>query len=201
MQQVIKNTTQHFEEFHYSKAKAEIDLFFWRHFCDYYLEIVKDRLYKPEVHGNDSRLAGQMTLNHVLLGILKMFAPVMPFITEEVYSWYFANNKDNKHESLHTKEWPEYDKNLTLKDEQISGDLACNIISAVRKFKSDNQVSQKQVVEKLIISDKETELTPILSDLKMTLSIKEIVFEKTDAIPAGENLFVDATLEKTEKEV
>lgn len=188
----VKLATDYLDEFAFHKATAEVEKFFWL-FCDYYLEIVKDRLYKPEVHGEDSRLAGQMTLHHVLLGLLKMFGPVMPFITEEVHSWHYALDEKD---SLHTKSWPEYSEDLTYAEEKLSGDIACNIISAVRKFKSDNQASQKVVVEKLIISGKEKELTSVLDDIKMTVSAEEIVFQDTKAIPASEDLFVDVTLAK-----
>ena len=93
LQKVIKSATESFEKYEYSKVKSEVDIFFWQSFCDQYLEIVKDRLYKPELRGIEQRKSGQQALFVTLRDILKMIAPIMPHITEEVYQLYFKDKE------------------------------------------------------------------------------------------------------------
>ena len=93
---LIKDSTKNFKEYEYSKAKLDTEKFFWSDFCDNYLEIVKKRVYQGE--GN-SKLSAQYTLYYSLLKILKLIAPIMPFITEEIYQEYFRKNEKEK--SIH----------------------------------------------------------------------------------------------------
>ncbi|MCX6695063.1 MAG: valine--tRNA ligase, partial [Candidatus Altiarchaeota archaeon] len=78
LSKVIQTSTDAFDKYEYSRTKAEIEKFFWQTYCDYYLEIVKDRLYKPDLRGVESRKAAQYTIYHSLLAIVKMMAPIMP---------------------------------------------------------------------------------------------------------------------------
>ncbi|MCA9478464.1 MAG: valine--tRNA ligase, partial [Nanoarchaeota archaeon] len=167
--------SNYLEEYEFAKARAAIEKFFWN-FCDNYLEIVKDRLYKPEVHGTDSRLAGQMTLSYVLDTTLRLFAPYLPFITDEVYSWKLAKEGAD---SVHTKAWPEPSEAHHFPEESEAGDLAVEIIAACRREKTNNGVSQKHEIEALTIQTSEevkTSIETVLEDIKMTVSAKEIIF-------------------------
>ena len=98
-------------------SSAETEKFFWSMFCDNYLEIVKKRIYESK-KGKES---AQYTLYHSLLTILKLMAPIMPFITEEIYQEYYRNPKNSsnfgaqktsgflgneKEKSIHISEWP-----------------------------------------------------------------------------------------------
>ena len=67
-----KKAANMLEQYEIGQARHEIDTFFWRDFCDYYIEIAKERLYQPEKHGVENRYSGQVALYHCLLGILKM---------------------------------------------------------------------------------------------------------------------------------
>lgn len=163
----VQTANQHLEEYEFAKARSEIEKFFW-HFCDYYLEIVKDRLYKPEIHGNDLRLSGQMTLSHVLKGILQLFAPYTPYLTEEIYSW---SNK----ESIHLTSYPQYNKKYEF--DVTGGDLSCEVISAARKFKNENQLSQKAELSLIkMTTDKKDILEPYIYDIKVTVSAENVEF-------------------------
>ncbi len=128
---LIKSVTEDFENYEYSRAKQEIEQFFWKDFCDNYLEIVKRRVYQGE---GDKKLSAQYTLYSSLLVINKLLAPIMPFITEEIYQTSFKKNeKDN---SIHSSKWPESKEDKSKED---SWDKILELISNVRQEKSKNQ--------------------------------------------------------------
>jgi valyl-tRNA synthetase len=167
---LVKVCTEGFENYEYSKAKAEIDKFFWHVFCNNYLEIVKDRLYNPDRRGGDAKRSAQYVLYHSLLVILKIFAPIMPFITEEVYNIYYS--KKEKEKSVHISSWPKYDMNLKI-NEKI-GDEFIEILNEVRKYKSRENKSLKESITLTITNKK---LESVVKDLEAVTHAK-ITFGK-----------------------
>ena len=101
LNQLIKFSTGNFEKYEYSKVKSDVEKFFWEEFAGNYLEIVKGRVYRGQ---GDAKKSAQYVLYKSLLEILKMLAPLMPFITEEIYQEYFKKNE--KEESIHISSWP-----------------------------------------------------------------------------------------------
>jgi valyl-tRNA synthetase len=171
---VIKICTESFNNYEYSKAKSEIENFFWNTFCDYYLEIVKDRLYNESLRGKDAKLSAQYTLNYSLLTILKLFAPIMPHITEEIYHSYH-NKKENK-KSIHLSDWPQYKKELLDKKAEKIGDELISLIAEVRQFKSKNNKSLKEPINITLSKSKHQELKHVLADFKAVTNAKNINF-------------------------
>jgi valyl-tRNA synthetase len=143
---VVKDSTDLFEKNEYSKTKFEAEKFFWQTYCDNYLELVKDRLYSPEKYGEDT-LSAKHTLYSVSLGILKLFAPIMPHITEELYHLYYKKKDGAK--SIHLSQWPDARDELHDQEAEMIGDQVCQIVAAVRKFKSEKQLSMKAPLKKL----------------------------------------------------
>jgi valyl-tRNA synthetase len=86
--------TNYLNNYEYGLAKIEFEKFFRHDFCDNYLEIVKDKIYKPEKYkdGAKQKLSAQFALYQVFLAIIKMIAPYLPFITEELYQTYYKEN-------------------------------------------------------------------------------------------------------------
>jgi valyl-tRNA synthetase len=105
LNELIRDSTKDFEKYEYSKVKKNVEQFFWSDLCDYYLETVKKITYGKK---SDEKLSVQYTLYRSLLTLLKMIAPIMPFITEEIYQTYFR--KTEKEKSIHISEWPEIGK-------------------------------------------------------------------------------------------
>ena len=93
LNKLIEGVTEDFENYEYSLAKQKVDQFFWRDFCDNYLEIVKKRVYNGK--GNE-KISAQYALYNSLLTILKLFAPIIPFITEEIYQNNFKTFEKTK---------------------------------------------------------------------------------------------------------
>lgn len=102
----IKTATLYFENYEYSKAKNEIENFFWNDFCDYYIEITKHRAADVGV---------KYTLLTCLKNILKLFAPILPFITEELYQRFIS---EEKVQSIHLSKWPKERKEWEIEEKE-----------------------------------------------------------------------------------
>ena len=175
LNQLVKSSTDAFDKYEYSRTKIETENFFWNIFCDYYLEIIKDRLYNSNKRGQQQKISAQYTLHYSLLTILKLLAPITPFITEEVYQHYYA--KKEKCKSIHISSWPEYDPKLINKKAEKIGDKTIQLISEVRKFKSKNNKSLKTPVL-LTLEKQDKDLESILEDLKAVTNASKIDFDK-----------------------
>ncbi len=175
LNQLVKSSTDAFDKYEYSRTKIETENFFWNIFCDYYLEIIKDRLYNSNKRGQQQKISAQYTLHYSLLTILKLLAPITPFITEEIYQHYYA--KKEKCKSIHISSWPKYDPKLINKKAEKIGDKTIQLISEVRKFKSKNNKSLKTPVL-LTLDKQDKDLESILEDLKAVTNASKIDFDK-----------------------
>ena len=146
---VVREATESFDQYEYSKTKLEAEKFFWQTFCDNYLELVKDRLYSPEKYG-EGALSAKHTLYSVSLGILKLFAPIMPHITEELYQLFYR--KIDGAPSIHLSHWPQWRKELIDHGAEKIGDEVVAVVAAVRKFKSERHLSMKAPLKRLVIT-------------------------------------------------
>ena len=143
----------------------------------------KDRLYNTPVHGEDAKRSAQYTLHHILLGILKLWAPFLPHITEEVYQTHYAKKEGCA--SIHISRWPVFNENWVFEKEAESGDLAVELIGAVRKAKAEKKWSMGKEFSKLTIACPELmqkKLELVLVDVKTTVRAKEIEFEEGEAL-------------------
>ncbi|MFH1510167.1 MAG: valine--tRNA ligase, partial [Candidatus Woesearchaeota archaeon] len=125
LNRVVKLCNDSFKEYEYSVTKQEVEKFFWHVYCDNYLEICKDRLYNA-ARGEQAKKSAQHTLHNVTLGILKLVAPIMPYITEEVFQLHFAEKEKSK--SIHLTEWPVFNENLVNEKAEQLGDLVVQIV-------------------------------------------------------------------------
>ncbi|MBN1644718.1 valine--tRNA ligase [Candidatus Woesearchaeota archaeon] len=191
LNKLIKESTESFKKYEYSRVKLDIENFFWHTLCDNYLEIAKDRLYNPDKRGTEPRKSGQYALYETLLSIIKMHAPIMPFITEEIYQNFFK--KLEKDKSIHTSKWPEFDfKKIDQKIEE-TGDALIEIIAEVRKIKTANSKPLNTPLSELTIDcskDLQNLIKPSLEDLKAVTKAEKIEFGKGN-IKIRENLKID----------
>ena len=178
-QQVEKSIKQ-WDKYNFSEPKKAIDNFLWHIFCDYYLEIVKYRLYS-ENKKSKQRLSAQKTLYIVFLGILKLFAPIMPHITEELYQAYYASKGKENEKSIHVSAWPVFDKKLKHEFAEQAGSLVLEIIAKVRKHKTSNKMSLKDELSKVEVQTpfnlrklSETEARDLKEDLIKTIKAKDL---------------------------
>ncbi len=169
LNELIEKTTKNFEEYEYSKVKSDIENFFWKDFADNYLEIIKNRVYGDNKDEKESAL---YSVYHALLVMLKIFAPIIPFITEEIYQEHYK--KYEKDRSIHVSEWPSSIKILEKKDDEKTYNLLINIIGKVRQEKSREKKSMKsQIILTIEKKDKDI-LKEFLKDLTAVTNAVEI---------------------------
>ncbi|HLD12379.1 MAG TPA: class I tRNA ligase family protein, partial [Candidatus Nanoarchaeia archaeon] len=157
----IKACTDYFENYEYAKAKYTIDQFFWTTYCDNYLEIAKDRIYNTTRTPEEKRSA-QHTLHQALNTILKLFAPFLPYITEELYHERFA--KEEKQVSIHTSTWPTLDKEVY--GQLNLGELFITLLNDTRKYKAFHKLSMKTPVQITLTKKDYDQLKPALQDFQ-----------------------------------
>jgi valyl-tRNA synthetase len=155
---VISEATIGFESYDYARALERTEAFFWW-FCDDYLELVKTRAYDADEFAMSARVA----LQRALSAMQRLFAPHIPFATEEVWGWW-------QNGSIHQASWPTTNDVLSgcaLTDnfDQLL-DATCTVISAIRRTKTEAKVTQKSVVEHVSVSA----TTEQIALLKLTLT-------------------------------
>jgi valyl-tRNA synthetase len=135
LKKLVDRATVAFEDFEYSRALEETESFFWSAFTDNYLELVKKRTRTDE--DPDGRASAIATLRTGLSVTMRLFAPFVPTITDEVWSWTFAEQTGKQ--SIHIADWPSAAEFEGIPNPN-SGDsfaVACDAIAAVRKAKTD----------------------------------------------------------------
>jgi len=138
---MVGNATDNMEKFRFDHLVKDIINFTWHKLADHYLEISKNRIYS----GNDKALL--FTLYNVMKGILKMLAPFLCHITEDIYQNIFAG--ETKGNSIHVSSWPEP---INIDDDgEALGDLVVDITSAVRSYKSEKKIPLNASIGELII--------------------------------------------------
>ncbi|MBU3964652.1 valine--tRNA ligase [Patescibacteria group bacterium] len=167
----VKDYVSKMDSYQYPRAKEIIDSFFWKDFCDNYLEIVKTRVYEPK--NEETLKAAQFTIYIVVLGILKLYAPIMPFVTEEVYQDYFR--KTEKTKSIHLTLLPNIEKQFNFPTVASDFETAVDAIAQIRKYKSENQLSMKAEIESVSIKVKnKTKIKKYLPLISKLMSVKAI---------------------------
>ena len=176
LSKLISGATENFMKYEYSHTKLETDKFFWHTFADNYLEIIKDRLYNADKRGKEARLSAQYALYHTLLSIMKLMAPITPFITEELYQHFFKKNEKVK--SIHLSRWP----SIGMIDEEAekAGDFFVFVLQQVRKAKSEQNLSLKKPVKRILAKGKITleQFNAIKDDLTATATAEKVEFEQ-----------------------
>ncbi|MBS3126294.1 valine--tRNA ligase [Candidatus Woesearchaeota archaeon] len=175
---IIREATESFKVYEFSRTKAETENFFWHLFCDNYLEIVKDRLYNPEKRGREAKLSAQYTLYHSLLAILKLLAPILPYITEEIYHSYYAGKEKAK--SIHVSAWPQPFK--SDEDAEAAGNLVVYAVEAARRAKSEKNVSLKTPLKSLSLRGKipKEEFEAVKEDILAATQAEKISYKQLD---------------------
>jgi valyl-tRNA synthetase len=172
LSRVIATATKAFDEFDHARALETTEQFFWT-FCDDYLELVKERAYGAGTPTGQS--SAVLALREAIDVLLRLFAPFLPFATEEVWSW--TNDT-----SVHTAEWPS-----THSDRQPSGllPLVSQALVGIRRAKTDAKASQKTVVSSLRLAGPAL-LAGAVDDLKAVGRIEHLELVEADEVAVSE---------------
>lgn len=168
MQKYFKN---YFENYEIGLALGELEKFFWN-FCDNYIEIAKRRLYNPDVYGEEATNSAKYAVFYVLQEMLKLFAIFIPHITEEIYQDFYR--KYNNEHSIHLLQIQT--PNLPDLTEIIkAGDELVDVVSAIRRYKTENGFSQKEGLKQVeLVGYNNTKIFE--GDIKAVGTIENIIF-------------------------
>lgn len=179
---VVRDATAAFEAYDHTKALELSEKFFWG-FTDDYLELVKERAYNAEgAVSKDQQASAAIALRKALHVMLRLFAPFLPFASEEVWGWW---QKDAG--SVHRCAWPTSEE-LTEGLEAVNTgllELASIAVSGVRKAKSDAKASMKAIVESAVIEAPAAVLTSLRlleSDLKSVGKIQTLGYGEGEEV-------------------
>lgn len=160
-QRLIQRTTELFRSYDYAAAKSETESFFWRDLADNYLEMAKERLYDET---NQMRDGARYTLYHVLLTVIKLFAPLLPYITEQIYLSLFATGEGE--DSLHNSRWPTASAALLSDTAEAAGEALIEVATSIRRYKSESNISLGTELKRLQLAATESATASILQEAR-----------------------------------
>ena len=143
---VVKIVTENLDKFEIGIALSNLYSFIWENFCDWYIELVKPRLFDKE---NPTAKTAQYVLTYVLSNTMKLLHPFMPFITEEIWQ-----HLPHEGESIMISKWPEYDEKLNFPQDEESMELIMQAISAIRNRRAEMNVPPSKKAKVIIVTDK-----------------------------------------------
>ncbi len=149
LNKLVLDITNNIDGFELGVFAQKIYDFIWNEFCDWYIEMVKPRLYNEE---DETKLAAQYTLNKVLADSLKLLHPIMPFITEEIYTKLY-----NSDESIMISKWPEYSKNADFDKEELAVEELKNIITGIRNIRVQRNIHPSKKSKLIFVTSESKE--------------------------------------------
>ncbi len=180
---VVKEVTDNMEKYELGIAVQKVYDFLWDEFCDWYIEMVKPRLYRAkneetvnEAGIKESRDAAVWTLQTVLIGALKLLHPYMPFITEEIF-----DTIQSKEESIMISDWPVYKEEYHFPVQEKSIEIMKEAVRGIRNVRTQMNVAPSKKASVYVVSDQE-EMLQIFEEGRLFFaslaSASEVVLQK-----------------------
>ncbi len=144
MNTLVKDVTENMEKYELGVAVSKLYDFIWEEFCDWYIEMVKPRLYNDD---DTTKNAAMFTLKTVLINSLKLLHPYMPFITEEI----FCNLQEDE-ESIMISEWPVYKEEYNFKSEEDAIETIKTAVRNIRNLRADMNVPPSRKAKVFVVS-------------------------------------------------
>ncbi len=189
LDKLASDVTNNIEKYEIGIAANKIYDFIWSEFCDWYIEIVKPRLYSKE---DEAKKEAMYTLNHVLVTSLKLLHPFMPFITERIYKELVVDK-----ESIMLESWPEEKENFRYNNEEEEIEVLKSIITNIRNIRANMNVVPSRKTNLIFVTEKYKELINSSSEFLKKLGYADkITIEKNkDNIPSNAVSIVQEGLE------
>ena len=144
---LAKDATENMDKFELGIAVQKIYDFIWEEFCDWYIEMVKPRLYNDE---DTTKAAALWTLKQVLIQALKLLHPYMPFITEEIFS-----NVQNEEESIMISQWPEYKEAWNFTEDELAVETIKDAVRGIRNVRAQMNVPPSKKAKVIVVTENE----------------------------------------------
>jgi len=178
---------QYLDKNEFGLALTPLEAFFWTDFCDNYLEIVKHQLFNPADYSEEEVAATRWTLATVGLRILQLYAPYLPYVTEEIYQELYKERINT--ESIHQTRFSSFVFERAYADSALYGERLMHVVSSVRKLKSENKVSLKTPLATLEIFVQDaatrTSFESVMLSLKGVTQAQEISFIEHEDASSG----------------
>ena len=142
---LAKDVTENLDKYEIGVAAAKLYDFIWEEFCDWYIEMVKPRLYNDE---DTTKKAALYTLKEVLTVSLKLLHPYMPFVTEEIFC-----TLQNKEESIMISKWPEYTEDRHFAAEEEAVETIKEAVRSIRNARAGMNVPPSRKAKVYVVSD------------------------------------------------
>lgn len=147
LNKTIADVRRNLDKYDNYNSRAAIDTFFYEVFCDQYLEFIKDRFWSPEKYSAESKLSAQWTLFEVLRAVIGLYAPFIPFLTEELWQKLYKQYEGG--ETLHLTAYPEVD---AKRDTDVSEmQIALDLLKMVRGMRTEQKIGNGAKLETLTI--------------------------------------------------
>ena len=181
---VVKNVTDNLDKFELGIALANLYDFIWESFCDWYIELVKPRLFDKN---DPSGKTAQYVLTYVLSNTMKLLHPFMPFITEEIWQ-----HLPHEGESIVISRFPVYDEALVFEDEEKAMGLIMDAISAVRNRRAEMNVPPSKKAKVIIVTEENDTFTKgaVFFEKLASASEVEIRSDRSGINPNAVNIVV-----------
>ena len=176
---LVKEVTNNIDNFDIGVSTQKIYDFIWNEFCDWYIEICKTRLYDKT---STTRKAAQFTLNKVLQDSLKLLHPVMPFITEEIYTKLY-----NDDETIMTAEWPKFEEKYAFQKEEQEIEKLKDVIIGIRNIRNNMNVHPSRKSKLIVLTENYKDLINESESILNKLGFAESIELKNnkDGIPSN----------------
>lgn len=144
---LVKEVTENLEKYELGIGADKLYSFIWEEFCDWYIEMVKPRLYNDT---DTTKAAALYTLKKVLVTSLKLLHPYMPFVTEEIFM-----TLQDEEESIMISQWPVYDEKMVFSAEENSVEIIKEAVRGIRNIRSEMNVAPSKKAKVIVVSEDE----------------------------------------------
>ena len=145
--EVVRDVTENMERFELGIALQKVSDFTWDEFCDWYIEMVKPRLYNED---DETKEAAMWTLFHVLTVVLKLLHPYIPFITEEIFTGI-----QDREASIMVSAWPVFEETLQFPEDEKTVAIIKEAVRSIRALRTDMNVAPSRKAKVFVVSDSE----------------------------------------------